>query len=178
MIFCFGGSLKTHTKFVCLESVSVGHIDTLDTHHPVGAVCVYSGYIMHIRNTRVCGSYVGSVSMSVWVYPGHIIHHYNGISRCPIARHRTVNARPRTLLIYEGSESHVIKNMATTVKFFSPHKVGFVVFRTATVRCRAARHRTSVPCDHLFSSISFIVRCRAIGQRGNTICCCPLSGLF
>ncbi len=29
MIFCFGGSLKTNTKFVCLESVRVGHIDTL-----------------------------------------------------------------------------------------------------------------------------------------------------
>ncbi len=29
MIFCFGGSLKTHTKFVCLESVRVGQIDTL-----------------------------------------------------------------------------------------------------------------------------------------------------
>ncbi len=28
MIFCFGGSLKTYTKFVCLESVRVGHIDT------------------------------------------------------------------------------------------------------------------------------------------------------
>ena len=40
-----------------------------------------------------------------------------------------------------------------------------MVFRTATVRCRAARHRTFVPCDQLFSSISFIVRCRAIGQR-------------
>ena len=26
MIFCFGGSLKTHTKFVCLESVRVGQI--------------------------------------------------------------------------------------------------------------------------------------------------------
>ncbi len=26
MIFCFGGSLKTHTKCVCLESVRVGHI--------------------------------------------------------------------------------------------------------------------------------------------------------
>ncbi len=37
MIFCFGGSLKTHTKFVCLESVRVGHIDKLDTHDPVGA---------------------------------------------------------------------------------------------------------------------------------------------
>ncbi len=86
-------------------------------------------------------------------------------TRCPIARHRTVNARPRTLLVYEGNESHVIKNMAATVNFFSPHaneayrKVHFVVFRTATVRCRA------VPCDQLFSSISFIVRCRAIGQR-------------
>ncbi len=33
----FGGSLKTHTKFVRLESVRVGHIDTLDTHSPVGA---------------------------------------------------------------------------------------------------------------------------------------------
>ena len=32
MIFCFGGSLKTYTKFVCLESVCVGQIDTLDTH--------------------------------------------------------------------------------------------------------------------------------------------------
>ncbi len=37
MIFCFGGSLKTHTKFVRLESVRVDHIDTLDTHDPVGA---------------------------------------------------------------------------------------------------------------------------------------------
>ncbi len=37
MIFCFGGSLKTHTKCVCLESVRAGHIDTLDTHDPVGA---------------------------------------------------------------------------------------------------------------------------------------------
>ncbi len=74
-------------------------------------------------------------------------------TRCPIARHRTVNARPRPLLVYEGNESHVIKNMA------------FVVFRTATVRCRAARHGTFVPCDQLFSAISFSVRCRAIGQR-------------
>ncbi len=31
MIFCFGGSLKTHTKCVCLESVRVGHIDILCT---------------------------------------------------------------------------------------------------------------------------------------------------
>ncbi len=46
-------------------------------------------------------------------------------TRCPIARHRTVSARPRTLLVYEGNESHVIKNMAATVKFFSPHKVSF-----------------------------------------------------
>ncbi len=37
MIFCFGGSLKTHTKCVCLENVRVGHIDTLDTLDPVGA---------------------------------------------------------------------------------------------------------------------------------------------
>ncbi len=37
MIFCFGGSLKTYTKVVCLESVCVGQIDTLDTHNPVGA---------------------------------------------------------------------------------------------------------------------------------------------
>ncbi len=29
MIFCFGGSLKTHTKFVRLESVRVGHIVTI-----------------------------------------------------------------------------------------------------------------------------------------------------
>ncbi len=36
MIYCFGGSLKTHTKCVCLESVRVGHIDTLDTHDRVG----------------------------------------------------------------------------------------------------------------------------------------------
>ncbi len=43
---------------------------------------------------------------------------------------------------YEGNESHVIKNMAAT----------------ATVRSRAARHRKFVPCDQLFSSISFIVR--------------------
>ncbi len=86
-------------------------------------------------------------------------------SRCPIARHRTENARPRTLLVYEGNDSHVIKNMAATVKFFSPHKVSFC--RTATVRCRAAGHRTFVPCDQLFSSISFIVRCRAIGQRAS-----------
>ncbi len=55
MIFCFGGSLKTHTKFVCLESVRVGHIDTLDTHDPVGAApyngiwgtCAPSGRNMH-----------------------------------------------------------------------------------------------------------------------------------
>ncbi len=86
-------------------------------------------------------------------------------TRCPIARHRTVNARPRTLLVYEGNESQVIINMAATVKFFSPHKVSFLVFRTATVRCRAARHRTFVQCDQLFSSLSFIVWCRAIGQR-------------
>ncbi len=38
-------------------------------------------------------------------------------TRCPIARHRTVSARPRTLLVYEGNKSHVIKNMAATVKF-------------------------------------------------------------
>ncbi len=31
------------------------------------------------------------------------------ISRCPIARHRTVNARPRTVLVYEGNESHTEK---------------------------------------------------------------------
>ena len=37
MIFCFGGSLKTYTKCVRLESVCVGQIDTLDTHDPVGA---------------------------------------------------------------------------------------------------------------------------------------------
>ncbi len=37
------------------------------------------------------------------------------LSRCPIVRHRTVNVRPRTLLVYEGNESHVIKNMAATV---------------------------------------------------------------
>ena len=43
-----------------------------------------------------------------------------GNTRCPIARHRTVSARPRTLLVYEGNESHVIKNMAATVKFSSP----------------------------------------------------------
>ncbi len=85
-------------------------------------------------------------------------------TRCPIARHRTVNARPRTLLVYEGKESHFIKNIAATVKFFSPHKV-----RTATVRCRAARHRTFVPCYLLFSSITFMVRCRAIGQRDYTV---------
>ena len=48
----------------------------------------------------------------------------HALPRCPIAR-------PRTLLVYEGNESHVIKNMAATVKFFSPHKVS-----TATVRCR------------------------------------------
>ncbi len=47
------------------------------------------------------------------------------ITRCPIARRRTVNARPRTLLVYEGNESHVIKNMAATVNFSSPHKVSF-----------------------------------------------------
>ncbi len=41
MIFCFGGSLKTHKKCVCLESVCVGHIDTLDTHDPVGAAPYY-----------------------------------------------------------------------------------------------------------------------------------------
>ncbi len=29
------------------------------------------------------------------------------LTRCPIARHRTVNARPRTLLVYEGNESHL-----------------------------------------------------------------------
>ncbi len=27
MIFCFGGSLKTYTKCVCLEGVCVGQID-------------------------------------------------------------------------------------------------------------------------------------------------------
>ncbi len=38
MIFCFGGSLKTHTKtHTHTKSVRLGQIDTLDTHDPVGA---------------------------------------------------------------------------------------------------------------------------------------------
>ncbi len=37
MNFCFGGSLKTYTKIVGLESVCVGQIDTQDKHEPVGA---------------------------------------------------------------------------------------------------------------------------------------------
>ncbi len=38
-------------------------------------------------------------------------------TRYPIAQHRRVSARPCTLLVYEGNKSHVIKNMAATVKF-------------------------------------------------------------
>ncbi len=93
-------------------------------------------------------------------------------TRCPIARHHTVSARPRTLLVYEGNKSHVIKNMAATVKFFSPYKmtnqisvtIDLVSLWTTTVRCRAKRHRSVCTMWPDISSISFIVRCRAIGQ--------------
>ncbi len=57
---------------------------------------------------------------------------------CPIARHHTVSVRHCTLL---------------------------KIFRTANVRCCLARHHTFVPCDQLFSSISFTIWCRTIGQR-------------
>ncbi len=36
-------------------------------------------------------------------------------TRCPMSRHRTVSVRHRTLLVYEGNQSHVIKNMAARV---------------------------------------------------------------
>ncbi len=62
MIFCFGGSLKTHTKCVCLESVRVGHIDTLDTHDPVGA----APYIVSIFPVTLC--------TTTMVYGG-LVHH-------------------------------------------------------------------------------------------------------
>ncbi len=82
---------------------------------------------------------------------------FKGLSkaRCPITWHRTVNARTRSLLVYEGNESHVIKNMAATVKFILWFS-GLQLYSVAVY---------SVPCDQSFSSISFIVRCRAIRQR-------------
>ncbi len=43
--------------------------------------------------------------------------------------------------------------------------IDFVSLWTTTVRCRAARHRTVCTMWPDISSISFIVRCRAIGQR-------------
>ncbi len=42
MIVCFGGSWKTHTKCFRLESVRVGHINTLVTLDPVGAAQIFA----------------------------------------------------------------------------------------------------------------------------------------
>ncbi len=56
-------------------------------------------------------------------------------TRCPIARHRTVIARPRTLLVYEGNESHVIKNMAATVKFCGFQDCNCTVSRATPYNC-------------------------------------------
>ena len=63
-------------------------------------------------------------------YPIRVHHNltpgeWQAVSRCPMSRHHTVSARHRTLLVYEGYQSHVIKNMAARVKFSSPLKGTF-----------------------------------------------------
>ena len=73
-------------------------------------------------------------------------HLYLISSRCPIARHRTVSARPRTLLVYEGNKSHVIKNMAATVKsrWTTPYSLYHVTrYLFYILYCTVSRYRTA-----------------------------------
>ncbi len=70
-------------------------------------------------------------------------------ARCPIAGHHTVSALHHTLLVYEGSQSHVIKNMAARMKSL------------------VKQHRSVYTIWPDVSPISFIVWCCAIGLHGD-----------
>ncbi len=74
--------------------------------------------------------------------------------RCPMSRHRTVSARHRTSLVYEGNQSHVIKNMAARMKFSSPLKYSFCCISPPREILQVRRYAYSMQlCRKLFIRI-------------------------
>ncbi len=104
-------------------------------------------------------------------------YRYTPSARWPIAWHHTVIARHHTLLVYEGNQSHVIKNMAACWGFRGFRDCNCMVSRCATtyflimwpviffyvLYCMVSRYRTACSLKGNFNCENCLESFKSIG---------------